>query len=846
MADTNVTGNRTRSFSDATTATFPIKKIVIDEDQARQKQPLRPRQQQVNKTARQQQEKQRKQEQIDPAKIEEAKKAAIQAAKLASRGAIASENSSLANGNSTKNTNISPFHPILNPAPLKKLKRRKGTKLKKLVTIHDEDLRSNSVDEITLGHNNYMQSPQDQLQNRYRQLQPTLEEEKREEGDPDENISTSFTFGTRTETTSRSTTTITTQDKTNPSPTGRKTSAPSSKNIFAKSPKALIRPKAKEKKEGSIITKISPSEKHKIAQRQLRQQELERARTLLRSAWICGVCGTPFGSLRDAERHELFCLVMWVKHDRSLLQDAKQKRYRRSDTAPAEKRSPVSANRHFQQTRLQRRTSHLLSFLPPVTGGEIVLPSPSLRKFISMTDDAAVKIARKARSVLFGLCRQELFSFSSQNKLNNTTLRSSVASAHSAATCPEFTDREERKPTAIAEDKSSLLLLYRELDAQRELALLSRDRQYYSMLQQHSMGAQRGSPSCQYNFYYYYQYSRMGILGDIWSDISVEDADQSTFPVRVWKNVKSKFEHAYELVKEGPESHNDVDRYKEHRDGRGKGGKGRGNSKNEEITHNRNTLYVNVVVKNSVQVVNNELQRIARGWWESTTAETGAQEREGSDRTKTIDFEFEWIRAQTQKRVIQLAGLALASDFTPRKVAVQLSNDLFRLMGPQLEIRGVSIHTEIEYRVGPYFVLAVNVLDVDWMVLMEHTHNMVLKQRRQRAKDQRIRKANNASIGNGISEDIAKKKKGKTVKQRIFQIRQIFPSWNEIVAQILAFMHRLHFLLTLPLLHTFYFFPPIKYLVNRFILAVVTDGMFEMCSFSPGCFTKNNYISAFS
>ena len=67
-----------------------------------------------------------------------------------------------------------------------------------------------------------------------------------------------------------------------------------------------------------------------------------------------------------------------------------------------------------------------------------------------------------------------------------------------------------------------------------------------------------------------------------------------------------------------------------------------------------------------MQVVNNELERMARGWWQDNKNERGR------------DFQFEWIRAVTQQKVIQLAGLALASDFTPRKVAVQLSNDLYR------------------------------------------------------------------------------------------------------------------------------------------------------------------------
>ena len=68
-----------------------------------------------------------------------------------------------------------------------------------------------------------------------------------------------------------------------------------------------------------------------------------------------------------------------------------------------------------------------------------------------------------------------------------------------------------------------------------------------------------------------------------------------------------------------------------------------------------------------------ELQRMARGWWQSEAGDKAQNTNE-----KVLDFQFEWIRAHTQKRVIQLAAVALASDFTPRKVAVQLSNDLYR------------------------------------------------------------------------------------------------------------------------------------------------------------------------
>jgi hypothetical protein len=61
----------------------------------------------------------------------------------------------------------------------------------------------------------------------------------------------------------------------------------------------------------------------------------------------------------------------------------------------------------------------------------------------------------------------------------------------------------------------------------------------------------------------------------------------------------------------------------------------------------------------------------------------------------------------------------------PRRIAVQLSNDLYNLLKPRLKRRGVTIETEIEYRVGPYFVLAVNITTIDWRRLIRATHRDV-------------------------------------------------------------------------------------------------------------------------
>jgi hypothetical protein len=254
-----------------------------------------------------------------------------------------------------------------------------------------------------------------------------------------------------------------------------------------------------------------------------------------------------------------------------------------------------------------------------------------------ITDEAVVDIIKRSKYILHSRCLKEL---AAMNNLPD-----------------EEVDQAK---------KAALLLKKMEFEAQEEIALLSRDRHYYGMVEQKSLEKIYGPlPKYDnpYKHYYRRQYAAMGV--DIGSTNKKEtNADKGLLPKKTWNTIKHRFEHAYDLIKEGPSSDADgMDHTKKSAD---KSSKNMG-----DIVHGKNTLYVNVVVKNSVQVVNNELQRMARGWWSENGGENASTE-------KVLDFQFEWIRNQTQKRVIQLAAVALASDFTPRKVAVQLSNDLYR------------------------------------------------------------------------------------------------------------------------------------------------------------------------
>jgi hypothetical protein len=433
-----------------------------------------------------------------------------------------------------------------------------------------------------------------------------------------------------------------------------------------------------------------------------------------------------------------------------------------------------------------------LLYNPPRTGGEITLPSPDLQKYMMLTDDMAVKIAHRTWKVLEGLCRRELF---------NMGLERDV-------------------PTLLPGiDKESLLLLVQAFDAQLELAYASRDRHYYAMVEQRSLERRYGKGWTHQNAYYY-RNSRLTTDGDIIctnilkENLEKDDDEPQSLKSRMFSPIKERFAHAHELIKKGPPVY-DTDQYTS----KGGSANDQGGSKRRDLKHTKHTLYINVVVKNSVQVVNNELERMARGWWQEN--EKGGWE--------SRDFQFEWIRAVTQKKVIELAGFALANDFTPRKVAVQLSNDLYRLIGPRLAQRGVSIQTDIEYRTGPFFVIAVEFVNIDWILLMEYTAKQWARQRREQiTRDQQKLnqsvKDSTKSDGDGAAEE--DKKKRFDVRKLLKELRRYFPSRNEVVVYLLASFYQLHFFISLPILQVLYALG-LKYAVNKYILRVVSDDIFR-------------------
>ena len=124
----------------------------------------------------------------------------------------------------------------------------------------------------------------------------------------------------------------------------------------------------------------------------------------------------------------------------------------------------------------------------------------------------------------------------------------------------------------------------------------------------------------------------------------------------IMSKLQSRLADAYELIKEGNTTeHGNVDHYERKVHG-------------SDTRHDDNTLYVNIIVKQSIKFVTNELERIATERWRLI-------ER---NENKEFKNQFERIRKMAHIRALQIAKFALQADAKPEKVAIQLSNDLFR------------------------------------------------------------------------------------------------------------------------------------------------------------------------
>lgn len=136
------------------------------------------------------------------------------------------------------------------------------------------------------------------------------------------------------------------------------------------------------------------------------------------------------------------------------------------------------------------------------------------------------------------------------------------------------------------------------------------------------------------------------------------------------------------------------------------------------------------------------------------------------------------------------------------------------LLTPRLKRRGVTIETEIEYRVGPYFVLAVNVKKVDWRRVVRAAYRDVTEAKSRWRLEQQEK---------NDEEKSQEKPRGVVMSFLVLCYALTKLTKFEVTAQFLAWCYHLHWTIFMPccffLYHSF-----MGELFRRYFLASVTDG----------------------
>lgn len=321
----------------------------------------------------------------------------------------------------------------------------------------------------------------------------------------------------------------------------------------------------------------------------------------------------------------------------------------------------------------------------------------------------------------------------------------------------------------VCSKAEKLIITGAEKEAELELELLAKDKAYYDNIAERTR-MRRRNPTSRFR------------------------SEGKT----VISKVQNKFVDAYQLMKEGGPEGLASDQYNRKRAGQ--------DVTEHDIEHSDTTLYVNVLVQNSVQVVSHELERLAKRRWEDANGQ-GTGNR------------FEKFRAMAHGNLVKLAGLALASDFTPRRIAIQLSNDLYRLLKPKMKRRGVMIETEIEYRVGPYFVLAVNIGTIDWGKLIKATQKEVTAREARWKASQRQKALEGGSELEGEKEPGYWRKKWEGFRH-FFRMTRF-----DMIAHVLALLYYCHWIIYYPVC-TFYYYTFLGNTIRSFIISSVTDEIF--------------------
>jgi hypothetical protein len=346
--------------------------------------------------------------------------------------------------------------------------------------------------------------------------------------------------------------------------------------------------------------------------------------------WMCGVCAQGFTSFEAAELHENYHIkeiVMdlgWTVDNNFSnfvddLEDLKipERRQEQQPPPPPPKRQISFHTESPLRTKPRPDILRMSSPAAPSKRVNVQPYTPTLQRKKSKNP------RRHSIDSLYAIEENEEFKLTTSLPDPKDIVRHD---ARNDETIPLLLSDEAL--VDVCSKAECLILSAAEMEAEKELEWLAKDKAYYDLLSKRALQRNRDRTNT-------YRFRREG--------------------TSALATIQNKVADAYQLMKEGKGNGKSttLDYYNR---------KMKGNSEERLIIdHTRRTLYINVMVKNSIRVVRHELERLAKKRWEDS-------QLAGKEETDIQRNQFQKFRAVAQDNLVKLAGYALASDFTPRRV----------------------------------------------------------------------------------------------------------------------------------------------------------------------------------
>ena len=270
---------------------------------------------------------------------------------------------------------------------------------------------------------------------------------------------------------------------------------------------------------------------------------VSKSKTATKNAFMCTFCGAIFSKKSFASRHEIYCIRNGVLPPVASVTSTGASMNSKSNTTKRKRTNTMSSTSTTSTATTSTSTNYI-----PMQG--LIKLSPDMKKLVVFHDDALIKVVQRSRR---------------------------------------------------------FLLSTEQLDAQRQLAIMARDRSYYDM-------------------------SEIRSLEFKMINLRKQRQGKTSCKRTIWRKVQNRLADAYLLIKEGDDDHNESrDKYASSR-------------YDDEVKIDDDTIYINVVVKQCAKLINDELERKANQRW--TMNSNKGEENE-------IKSNFEVLRNNVQKQTVE-------------------------------------------------------------------------------------------------------------------------------------------------------------------------------------------------